>query len=72
MRSLRCSGVWPSLARSTRWLVAAALRGRVSSVRRRVFELCPLCDRAKRLHRWQPQVDVAVMASDVELGVSGV
>ena len=26
MRILRCTGVWPSLARSARWLVAAALR----------------------------------------------
>ena len=28
MRSLRCTGVWPSLARSTRWLVAVAVRSR--------------------------------------------
>ena len=28
MRSLRCTGVWPSLARSARWFVAVALRSR--------------------------------------------
>ena len=27
-RSLRCTGVWPSLARSARWLVAVAVRSR--------------------------------------------
>ena len=26
MRSLRCTSVWPSLARRARWLVAAAVR----------------------------------------------
>ena len=28
MRSLRCTGVWPSLARSARQLVAVAVRSR--------------------------------------------
>ena len=28
VQSLRCTGVWPSLARSARWLVAAAVRSR--------------------------------------------
>ena len=28
MRSLRCTGVWPSMARSARWLVAVAVKSR--------------------------------------------
>ena len=43
----------------------------VSSVRRRVVELCTLCARAKRLHAEGTKVEVAVTAGDDELGVAG-
>ena len=65
MRSLRCTGVWPSLARSSP--VVGGRRGEVlgvdigrgvgraqrcvSSVRQRMVRLCSLRDLAERPHR---------------------
>ena len=46
-------------------------QGRMSSVLRRVVELCLLCDRGERLHGGGPQFKVAVMAGNNELGVAG-
>ena len=43
----------------------------VSSVRQRMVRLCPLRNRAERPHCWGPEVDVAVMTGDYELGVAG-
>ena len=85
MRSLRYTGVWPSLARSARWLVAAAVRylsvdvgrgvgrvhGRVLPVRPRMVQLCLLCDRTLCLHCAGPQVEVPVTTGDYVLGVAG-
>ena len=45
-------------------------QGRVSPLRQRVIDLCPLSDRAERLHYGGPRVKVAVMTGDVELGVA--
>ena len=42
-----------------------------SSVRQRMVRLCPLRDRAERSHRGGPQVEVAVITGDYELGVAG-
>ena len=43
----------------------------VPPVRLRMVQLCPLRDRAEPLHCGGPQVEVAVMAGDYELGVAG-
>ena len=43
---------------------------RVSPLRRLVVELCPLCDHDERLHCGGPQVEVAVMAGDNDLGIA--
>ena len=46
-------------------------QGCVSLVRQRLVCLCPLRDRAECSHRGRPEVEVAVMAGDYELGVAG-
>ena len=43
----------------------------VSSVRRRMVDLCSLCNLAERPHLGGPWVEVAVMTRDDELGVAG-
>ena len=69
-RSLRCTGVLPSLARSARSAVVGGRRGEVpgvdigcgvgraqrcvSSVRQRMVRLCLLRNRAERSHRGGP------------------
>ena len=79
--SLRCTGVWLSLAHSARQLVAAAVgsrgrglghaKGRVSRMRQRIDALRSLCNRAEHLHCGGPQVQVAVITGNDELGVAG-
>ena len=46
-------------------------QGRASPVRQRMVELCLLYDRAERLHGGGPQVEVAVMTGEYELGLAG-
>ena len=85
IRSLRCTGVWPSLSLQ-RPLVGGCrggvpsvdvgrgmgcAQGRVSPVRQRMVKLCLLCDRAERLHGGGTQVGVAIMMGEYELGVAG-
>ena len=46
-------------------------KGCVPSVRQRMVHLHPLCNRAECPHCGEPQVEVAVMTGDYELGVAG-
>ena len=46
-------------------------QGRVSPVRQRMADLCLLCDPAGCLHGGEPQVEVAIMTGDYELGEAG-
>ena len=46
-------------------------QGRVSPVRQRMVELPSLCDRAVSLYGGGPQVKVAIMTGDDEVGVAG-
>ena len=71
MRSLRCTGVWPLLARGDVPSVDAGrgvrrAQGRVSLVRKRMVQLRSLWDRAELLHGGRLQVEVAVMTGDDE------
>ena len=84
MRSLHCNGVWPLLARSPQvgghrgelrgmdlGRGVGRAQGCVPSVRQCMVQLRLLRDRGERPHCGGPQVEVAVMTGDYELGMAG-